>query len=471
MIWEDMMWACNTYWVLPSYLQSSAKEVIDNVRRMQYHPSIAIWAGNNENVCSAGTNAATYYSELYFGTILDNIAPLDNTRPMVVSSPSFGNETEEAPCGDSYSLYYGDLHSYLYSADCWNVSVYMRPRFMSEFGLQSWPSYATLKEYFPSSQQNWTSSMMTNRNHHPSGQFQIENLISMHYNTPDSDTDWKEWLSLTQMYQAYCYKVEVEFLRSIRYECGINDPGCTMGTMYWQTNDIWPGASWASMDYDGRYKIAQYYAQDFYDNTIVSGYYNSTHFIFSAIRDDVDSSLTNGKLEFYVFSFDTSEAISSWHLTLNIAAADATKIYAISQSEFLTKSGCSALTDCILKWRVYDSEDNQISENWMFLGSPKDTVAKNPGLQVLDVMQVNSREYQVTYSVSELAVFVMLETDVNGYFDKNGRLDETGIHTAVFYPRVDTSETKILDSITISSLYEAHGFANASYSNAQWKKM
>jgi hypothetical protein len=34
MIWEDLMWACNTYAVPPEYLSSAAKEIQDNVKRM-----------------------------------------------------------------------------------------------------------------------------------------------------------------------------------------------------------------------------------------------------------------------------------------------------------------------------------------------------------------------------------------------------------------------------------------------------
>ena len=201
------------YWVEETYLASSKKEVIDQVRRIQHHPSIALWAGNNENSAYCSKEPESY-SKLYFHTILDNVANLDPSRPRVVSSPSNGDETEDKPCSNGYDPFQGDVHSYLYSIDCWDITKYATSRFMSEFGLQSWPSFSTMSQYLPEDEWFFTSDLMENRNHHGNGQSQILNLIGMHYGMPSNDKMsnakvYEYMLYLSQAYQAYCYKTEV----------------------------------------------------------------------------------------------------------------------------------------------------------------------------------------------------------------------------------------------------------------------
>ena len=43
-----------------------------------------------------------------------------------------------------------------------------------------------------------------------------------------------------------------------------------MGAVYWQLNDIWPVASWASIDYYGRWKALHYYAKRFFAPVMIS---------------------------------------------------------------------------------------------------------------------------------------------------------------------------------------------------------
>jgi len=43
-----------------------------------------------------------------------------------------------------------------------------------------------------------------------------------------------------------------------------------MGALYWQLNDIWPVASWSSIDYFGRYKALQYVAKRFFAPIMIS---------------------------------------------------------------------------------------------------------------------------------------------------------------------------------------------------------
>lgn len=49
MVWQDFMFACGNYPAHPDFLESVEREVRCNLQRMRHHPSIVLYAGNNED--------------------------------------------------------------------------------------------------------------------------------------------------------------------------------------------------------------------------------------------------------------------------------------------------------------------------------------------------------------------------------------------------------------------------------------
>jgi beta-mannosidase len=74
--------------------------------------------------------------------------------------------------------------------------------------------------------------------------------------------DFDTLLYASQLLQADAIRYGVEHFRRNRGRC--------MGTIYWQLNDCWPVASWASIDYCGRWKALHYYAKRFYAPLMLS---------------------------------------------------------------------------------------------------------------------------------------------------------------------------------------------------------
>jgi beta-mannosidase len=66
LIWQDFMFACSMYPADPATLASVREEVRHQVRRLQHHASLALWAGNNEN--EAALRGNWYQTDALFET-------------------------------------------------------------------------------------------------------------------------------------------------------------------------------------------------------------------------------------------------------------------------------------------------------------------------------------------------------------------------------------------------------------------
>jgi beta-mannosidase len=96
-----------------------------------------------------------------------------------------------------------------------------------------------------------------------------------------------------------------------------------MGSIFWQLNDCWPVASWASIDYYGRWKALQYYARRFYAPVLVSPHFEGGTLSVYIVSDKVEAQ--EGQLRLRIMDFD-GKVIKETSQTVTVAPL-ASKIY------------------------------------------------------------------------------------------------------------------------------------------------
>jgi beta-mannosidase len=164
-------------------------------------------------------------------------------------------------------------------------------RFMSEYGFQSLPAYSTVESFSADSDRYLVSPVMKSHNKHPIGFETIDEYMQWDYNVP---TDLNNYVYVSQLLQAEGMKTAIEAHRRSMPYC--------MGSLYWQLNDCWPVASWASIDYYGRWKAFHYYLRKLYAPVLVSPVYKSSNldvYLVSDYLKDKDVKLSMTLLDFY----------------------------------------------------------------------------------------------------------------------------------------------------------------------------
>ena len=265
LVWQDFIFSCSQYPDDEAFFENVWPEAVENVRRLRHRASLALWCGNNEmeqgwvewgwNEPEALPLKAAY--DRMFHHVLPGIcAQEDPDRPYWPSSPSSG-----VPFEDPDSVRAGDSHN-------WEVWHRMQPfshyrqhqsRFMSEFGFQSLPSLDTIRWFADEADWNMTSYVMERHQKNAAGNGKIITYMTDHFRLPK---DFPSLVYLSQLLQAEAVRTGVEHWRRNR--------ACTSGTLYWQLNDCWPVASWASIDYFGRWKALHYVARRFYAPVLLS---------------------------------------------------------------------------------------------------------------------------------------------------------------------------------------------------------
>lgn len=274
LVWQDLMYACAFYDLTPDFERSIRVETHQNVARLRHHASLALICGNNEmEMFMAGANSALInhrtweFVPTYPHHITDYVKMFEYILPAIVketapqtywwpASPSSGGNFD-APNDENR----GDNHYW----DVWHgekpFTEYRKYffRYASEFGFQSFPCLKSVKQFTLPDDRNIFSRVMERHQRNQAANGKILSYLSQTFRYPNSFDDL---LYASQLMQAEAIRYGVEHWRRNRGRC--------MGAIIWQLNDIWPVASWASIDYYGRWKALHYAAKRFFAPVMIS---------------------------------------------------------------------------------------------------------------------------------------------------------------------------------------------------------
>ena len=225
MIWQDFMfgndWQPGTY----AFKQEVAREAEFQVKRLRNHPSIVLWSGNNETEAALGWKGRNElpadvrfhmwqdYLTVFSGILDRTVNRLNPETPYWPSSPS--SDYEEL--SDTYQS--GDMHDW----SVWHGRVPFteyekhQPRFMTEFGFQSFPEMRTVESFtVPEDRTSIFTPVMLAHQKNDAGNSIIRDYMTRYYGTPK---DFSNFLYASQVLQAEAMRIGAEHLRRSRPRC------------------------------------------------------------------------------------------------------------------------------------------------------------------------------------------------------------------------------------------------------------
>ena len=439
-VWQDFMFACANYRLTRAFEDNILTELKENIRRLRHHASLGLWCGNNEmemfvgqGTWGAKNEIKSDYVKMYEYLFPRLLEEEDPDRFYWPASPSSGGAFDYPNDPDR-----GDVHYW----EVWHgnkpFTEYRRFyfRYLSEFGFQSFPSMRTIEKFTLPEDRNVFSYVMEKHQRNAAANGKIMNYMEQTFLYPNS---LETLVYASQLLQAEAIRYGVEHFRRNRGRC--------MGTVYWQLNDCWPVASWASIDYYGRWKALHYFAKRFFAPVLLSC--EEEGLLTQSLNVNAEPFEVKKSIRLNV----TNESKETRNVTVFWQLRDTTGNIIRQEQESVSVGAFSAvwldkvdLTDAKLYENYVSFQlktaDNSESSGTVLFCAPKHFRFKDPQLKVT----VNGDEITVSASAYAKSVEIRNENDdlilSDNFFDLNG----------------DSKTVKILqgnaDGITVRSVYD-----------------
>lgn len=448
LIWQDFMFACAMFPGDDAFLDNVKHEAIDNVKRLRNHPSMGLWCGNNEilaawkgwgwekaEMAKNPDNAAKIwkaYEDIFHKVLADVVAEYDPQRSYWSSSPSSGP-------GIPADLKNGDEHYWMV---WWGKAPFQTyathlPRFMSEYGFQSFPEIATVRKYALPEDYDIFSEVMKSHQRSSIGNGTIEFYMLQEYNKPK---DFESFLYVNHVLQAEGIKFGLEGHRRAMPFC--------MGSLYWQINDCWPVASWSSTDYYQKWKALQYYVKKGFEPVLVSPFTQGDTLKVDVINDKLEP--INVELKLKLMDFN-GKVIWEKNSPITVPANTSTNFFEVNKTAFLAENGNLA-DQVVLVCELVENE-NVISKNSLFFKPFKELKIERP--KVTYEIAGAAGGFDITVKTDKLAKNVYLQIgDEEGFFQDN-YFDLLPGESVTIHLQTELLEEKLNEVLSIRTLDSA----------------
>ena len=453
LVWQDFMYACTLYPGDRTFLENARMEAIYNINRLKDHASLALWCGNNEIAVAiknwgwqdgyAYTNLQyesmqRAYDKLFKEILPNAVKDHDPGRFYFHSSPiSNWGKPEDFTRGDNH--YWGIWHGMEWF-EAFNTHI---PRFMSEYGFQSFPGMATIDSFATKDDYHIFSNVMQSHQKSPAkGNTAIKIYMDHYYNTP---VDFPAFVYLSQVLQAEGMKVAIEAHRR-------NMPYC-MGTLYWQLNDCWPGPSWSGRDYYGRWKALQYYAKRAFEPVITS-----------TVEE-------NGQLKTFVITAEHGNN-AKWDLELKLVLTDLqgqiislkkipARKYADGTSTLVNTVAINDLLQGrprneVIFYTELVNNNNVLNPNLYYFAAAKEIALQEPGISF--TCKAAGDGVDVTVTTKQLArnIYLGLSTAIEGEHFEDNFFDLLPGMQKTVHLRTGRTAAAIQQQLKITSLVDTY---------------
>jgi beta-mannosidase len=406
LVWQDFMFACSMYPGDAPFVENVRQEAIENVRRLRNHPSLALWAGNNEieaawqgwgwqekfHLNQAAQDKIWHaYTKVFHEVLPKVVAENDPGRFYTRSSPSANDDKVPAN-----KLGFGDMHYW----GVWHAEAPYTDygpntsRFMSEYGFQSFPELASVARYATPADHDIESPVMLSHQRHPRGNPLVRTYMDRDFRKPK---DFASFLYVSQVLQARVIEYAAEaHRRRMPYN---------QGSLYWQLDDCWPVASWAGMDYFGRWKALHYAARRFFAPILLSTVEEGGEIRVHGVSDLRTE--TAGHLSVRMLDFEGHEM---WRKEseVKLAANHSGVVFALAQAEALRHIDP---TRVVLVVELAGASGGRLARSLFYFAKTKDLALPDPELSVLVTPDGAGEGATVRVSARRLARDVRLDAD------------------------------------------------------------